>query len=116
MDDIAAALVADFEKVGPHLAQATKMLQEKGGYTHPIFIATQAPTPLGELLIEQGLYGNAWGYYATYLDFLVQKEIIHPNKLSSFLTTYKPPQQHCCLLVLMPDFMHFTYLPYPTNP
>ncbi len=106
---------ADFVRVAEKLQEASYLFRTKGDYAHPIFIVSRAPISVGALLIEQGALDNQWYYYAAYADLLVQYKLMAPDKLDDFKTTYKHPDEFCCLLVVDDTFVNFLYIPYPVE-
>jgi len=107
----------DFIQVADKLRESSYIIRERGGYTFPIFILSFSPIELGILLINVDEMQNQGYYYATYLDALVQAQLIAPDKVAGFQAAYKDPDEFCCLLVLDPaqDFVKFLYIPYPVD-
>ena len=104
---------SDFFKVAARLKVASLTIRQKGNYAYPVFPTSEATITLGPLLIEQGELGNHLHYYATYLDILLQYKLIAEDKIDAFISEYKDPNAFCCLLVIVPDFTNFVYIPYP---
>ena len=110
-------IMADFSKVAEKLQQSSKVIRTKGGYAFPMFVLSfaQLPIPLGSLLIHAGELQNHAYYYATYLDALVEAQLIAAEKAGDFQATYKDPDAYASLLVLDPDegVAKVMYIPYP---
>jgi hypothetical protein len=103
----------DFIKVADKLKEASYLIMKQGGYSHPVFLVAKVPLSVGALLIEQGEADNQWYYYAAYLDLLIQCGLVAKDKAATFHSTYKNPDEFCCLLVVDTDFVRFVYIPYP---
>ena len=106
---------ADFVKVADKLQEASYAIRKKGDFSYPIFIVSQVPTALGTLLIAPEEADNQRYYYATYLEVLVQCQIIAQDKVAAFRQAYKNPDEFCCLLVVDETFTNFLYTPYPVD-
>jgi len=110
-------IAADFTKVGGKLQQSSHIIRTKGGYTFPMFILSFAKLPigLGTLLIDAGEMQNKAYYYATYLEALVEAQLIAVDKVTDFQATYKDPDVYASLLVLDPEagVAKVMFIPYP---
>jgi hypothetical protein len=107
----------DFVQVADKLRESSYIIRERGGYEFPVFILSFIPIELGILLINVDELQNQGYYYATYLDALVQAQLISPDKATDFQAAYKDPDEFCCLLVIDPaqGFAKFLYIPYPVD-
>lgn len=107
----------DFIQVADKLRESSYIIRERGGYAFPIFILSFTPIDLGILLINVEEMQNQGYYYATYLDALLQAQLIAPDKAADFQAAYKDPDEFCCLLVLdlTQGFAKFLYIPYPVD-
>ena len=103
----------DFVKVANRLQEASYIIRKQGNYSYPIFPVSKVPLSMGALMIKKGESDNQWHYYAAYLDVLVQCELIAKDKIAAFQSTYKNPNEFCCLLVVDTGFTNFVYIPYP---
>ena len=103
----------DFIKVADKLKEASYLIRKQKSYGYPIFPVSKVPLSVGALLIEKGEIDNQWHYYAAYLDVLIQWGLIATEKAASFQSTYKNPDEFCCLLVVDNGFTNFVYIPYP---
>jgi hypothetical protein len=107
----------DFVQVADHLRESSYIIRKRGGYECPIFILSFTAIDLGILLVDVNEMQNEGYYYATYLEALVQTQLISPDKVDDFQATYKNPDEFCCLLVidLTHGFTKFLYVPYPID-
>ena len=112
-----AKIFSDFIKVADKLQKSSYVIRTKGGYHFPMFLLSFAPLPidLGPLLINAGEMQNRAYYYATYLDVLVEAQLIAAEKVDDFQATYKNPDQYASLLVLDPEagVAKVMSIPYP---
>jgi hypothetical protein len=104
---------ADFVKVADTLQEASYLIRKQGSHGFPVFPVSRVPLSLGALLIDKGEQDNQWRYYAAYLDVLVQCGLVAEEKAAAFQSTYKNPDEFCCLLVVDTGFTNFVYIPYP---
>jgi hypothetical protein len=49
------------------------------------------------------------------MEEFVQREIIAEENVEVFKTSYKDPDEFCCLFVLDNDFVNFIYIPFPED-
>ncbi len=107
----------DFIQVADKLKEASYIIRERGNYAYPLFILSFTPVNLGTLFITKGEMQNQGYYYATYLEALVQAQVIDPEKVADFKAVYKDPEEFCCLLVIdvAQGFTNFLYIPYPVD-
>jgi hypothetical protein len=108
-------ITSDFIKVADKLKEASYLIRERGGYSYPIFPMATIAIEIGPLLVAPNEQNNHWYYYATYLDALVECEIVGTDKIADFKNTYKDPEEFCCLLVIDQGFTNFVYIPYPID-
>ena len=107
-----AEVAADFASNNLYLQKVAQlMLQE--GYHYPIFLMSQSPIPVGELLINLHEKENEWYYYAANLDLLVQYRLI--VEAEAFKKNYPDPQKCCCVLIVVSENNYFVNLPYSTD-
>ena len=82
----------------------------------PIFAVSQNPVPIGSKLIGiHEMNGNQWHYHASMMEEFVQRAIIAEENIEVFKTSYKDPDEFCCLFVLDKDFASFVYIPFPED-
>jgi hypothetical protein len=104
----------DFVKIADTLKEASYQIR-KAGFAYPIFPISQADQPIGSLLIVQGDFQLDWNYYASFLDEFVQRELVAKEKEEDFKSTYKDPDEFCCLFVIDKAFTRFVFIPYPVD-
>jgi hypothetical protein len=108
-------IASDFIKVADQLKEASYLIRKRGSYPYPIFPMALIAIELGSLVVAPNELDNQWYYYATYLDALIECQIIAPDKITDFKNTYKDPDEFCCLLVVDQGSVNFVYIPYPVD-
>ncbi|MCW5909448.1 MAG: hypothetical protein KIT62_00150 [Cyclobacteriaceae bacterium] len=104
----------DFVKVADTLKDASYQIR-KAGFEFPIFPISKEELPIGQVLIPAGPLNLQWNYHASFLDEFVQRELIAPDKEEDFKSSYKDPDEFCCLFVVDEDFASFVYIPFPED-
>ena len=104
----------DFVKVSDTLKEGSYQIR-KAGFAYPIFPICEDEQPIGQLLIKSSESGTKWNYFASFLDEFVQRELVAGDKQEAFTTTYKDPDEFCCLFVIDKAFTRFVYIPYPED-
>jgi hypothetical protein len=108
-------ITADFLKVSDTLKESSYQIRKRGFSDYPIFPIAKIDINIGNLLIGKQELGTAWNYRVTYLDEFVQRKLIAEEKVEDFKSTYKDPDEFCCLFVVDPEFTNFIYIPYPED-
>lgn len=108
-------ITADFLKVADTLKESSYQIRKRGFSDYPIFPIAKIDIQIGNLLIGRQELGTAWNYRITYLDEFVQRKLIAEDKVEDFKSTYKDPDEFCCLFVVEPEFTNFLYIPYPED-
>lgn len=105
---------ADFVKVADTLKEASYQIR-KAGFDNPIFAISKDEIPIGQILLAKQTLDLTWHYYASFLNEFEQRELIAPDKVEDFKSTYKDPDEFCCLFVVDKAFTNFVYIPYPED-
>lgn len=108
-------ITADFAVVAETLKEASYQIRKRGFSDYPIFPISKTDIPIGQLLIGRKELAAQWNYYASFLDEFVQRKLIAADKVEEFKSTYKNPDEFCCLFVVDTDFTSFLYIPYPED-
>lgn len=108
-------ITADFLKVSDTLKESSYQIRKRGFSEYPIFPISKIDINIGNLLIGKQELGTVWNYRVTYLDEFVQRKLIAEEKVEDFKSTYKDPDEFCCLFVVDPEFTNFIYIPYPED-
>ncbi len=103
----------DFLKVSDLLKESSYQIRKRGFSEFPIFPISKEQTPIGQELYPKEALDTEWNYNVTYLDEFIQRKII--EKEEEFKSTYKNPDEFCCLFVIDKDFTNFVYIPYPID-
>lgn len=102
----------DFNKVGELIKQAIYHIHNNSDFECPVIIVSDNATNLGSILIKNGECDNTLTYYATYIDFLVQKNVLPISDLLLFKDLYYQHKDYCCILVIFEGNTDFLYVPY----
>jgi hypothetical protein len=105
---------ADFVKVADTLKEASYQIK-KAGFDYPIFAISKESIPIGQLLIDKYSQELEWNYFASFMDEFKQRELIATDKEEAFISTYKDPDEFCCLFVVDKEFTRFVFIPYPED-
>ena len=105
----------DFVIVAETLKEASYQIRKRGFSDYPIFPIAKIDLPIGQLLIGQAELATHWNYNASYLDEFVQREIVAQDMVEDFQSSYKDPDEFCCLFVVDDDFTNFVFIPYPED-
>ncbi len=106
---------SDFIKISDTLREASYQIRTRGFSEYPIFPVSKEDIVIGHTLIRKNELDLKWNYNVTYLDEMVQLNII--TKKEVFVKNYKDPDEFCCLLVIdtASDFTNFVFIPYPID-
>ena len=107
-------ITSDFVKVSENLKLACSKIISNNFSNYPIIIMSKESVSIGTLFIDIGeLMNNSWKYYATFLEVLIEKKIIH--QIKEFKKKYKNSDEFCCLLVLLNNNSKIIFIPYPED-
>tara|TARA_B100000214_G_C23961226_1_gene625386 strand:+ start:412 stop:780 length:369 start_codon:yes stop_codon:yes gene_type:complete len=107
-------VTSDFIKVADQLKLACSKIVDKKFSKYPIIVMGSENLNLGTLFINKDeILGNKWVYYASYLEILIERNIIK-NK-NDFIAKYKNIDEFCCLLVVFENNSKIIYIPYPED-
>ena len=103
----------DFVKIAETLKEASYQIRKRGFSDFPIFPICKTDQVIGQLLIDKREAATEWNYFASYLDEFSQRELLDESE--EFKTTYKDPEEFCCLFVIDREFTNFLFIPYPVD-
>ncbi len=107
-------ITEDFAKVAHLLQEAAYQVIRQKVSQYPVFVAAKEPVKVGiELLPPQDHLGNQWHYNASFMEELEGRGLVYGEGKTVFLEHYKNPEEFACLLVVLPTFIKFTFIPYP---
>ena len=109
------AISQDFLKVSDLLKESSYQIRKRGFSDFPIFPISKLESPIGQVLYPKETLDTNWNYNVTYLDEFIQRQIIETEKEEDFKSSYKNPDEFCCLFVMDDDFTNFVYIPYPID-
>ena len=108
-------ITKDFVLIAETLKEAAYQIKVRGFSDYPLFALSKTELPIGQLLLSKDDMGIEWNVYASFLDELVQREIIANERVEEFKNTYKNIDEFCCLFVADQAFTSFVYIPYPSD-
>jgi len=108
-------ITKDFALVADTLKEAAYQIKVRGFSDYPIFVFSKTESPIGQLLIDKYDVAIEWNVYASFLDELVQREIVAKEKEEEFRKTWKNIDEFCCLFVIDQAFASFVFVPYPID-
>ncbi|MBM3169931.1 MAG: hypothetical protein FJZ76_11790 [Bacteroidetes bacterium] len=106
---------SDFVKVCDVLKEAAYQVRTKGFSEYPIFPISKEMQPIGQLFLGKEEKNLSWNYFITYVDEFVQRKLIPDSSMEEFKSSYKDPDEFCCLFVIDGAFTSFVYIPYPND-
>jgi len=104
----------DFVKVSETLKESSYQIR-KAGFDFPIFPIAKDSISIGQILLDKNDLQLGWNYYASFLGEFLERELIATEREDDFKTSYKDPDEFCCLFVVDRDFTKFVYIPYPID-
>jgi len=108
-------ITSDFIKVSDQLKEAAYQLKTRNLSEFPVFVMCRQDQPIGSLLFEKFAENLEWNYFMAMAEEFVQRGILSLEGYQSFTSTYKDPEEFCCLFVVDPEFTNFVFVPYPED-
>lgn len=108
-------ITSDFIAVSGTLKEAAYQLRVRGISEFPIFPICKEEQPIGQLLIAKTDMALQWNYYFSFIDEFIQRKLIDDDKIEEFRSSFKNPDEFCCLFVIDGEFIRFLYVPYPED-
>jgi hypothetical protein len=105
---------SDFVLVADTLKEAAYQIKKRGFSEFPIFVCSQRPIEIGQMLIGVGeLNGNKWNYHASMMEEFVQRKLIAEENVELFVQNFKDIEEYACLFVVDGQFTNFIFIPFP---
>ena len=104
----------DFVNVADTLKEASYQIR-KAGFHFPVFPICREEQPIGQVLLQPGVNGTSWYYYASFLDEFSQRGLVLADKVDDFKAAYRDPDEFCCLFVIDLEFTKFLFIPFPED-
>jgi len=108
-------ITSDFVKIADNLKEASYQIRKRGFSDYPIFPISKEKISIGQLLYDKNELGTKWNYYITYINEFLDLKLIDKSKLEDFKSTYKNPDEFCCLFVVDKEFTNYLFVPYPID-
>lgn len=105
---------SDFVLVADTLKEAAYQIKKRGFSEFPVFVSSQRPIEIGQMLIGVGeLNGNKWNYHASMMEEFVQRKLIAEENVELFVQNFKDVEEYACLFVVDGQFTNFVFIPFP---
>ncbi len=105
---------SDFVLVADTLKEAAYQIKKRGFSEFPVFVCSQRPIKIGQMLIGIGeLNGNKWNYHASMMEEFVQRKLIAEENVELFVQNFKDVEEYACLFVVDGQFTNFVFIPFP---
>lgn len=111
--DFLASLEKDIHLFKDAIREASESIVRDEISAYPIFVATKADFPVGELILDREELDTEWSIRASTAEDFIREGIIPVEKAKFFITQYKSPAEFICLFVV-PDAerANFIFVPY----
>ena len=90
------------------MAKASEAIIDQEVTKYPIFVLHQHDLEIGIPLTKEE---SKWSVHASSLEEFVSKQLIESNKIDSFRTIYKKPDDFFCVFVISELGAKFIFLP-----
>ena len=105
---------SDFVLVADTLKEAAYQIKKRGFSEFPVFVCSQRPIEIGQMLIGVGeLNGNKWNYHASMMEEFVQRKLIAEENVELFVQNFKDIEEYACLFAVDGQFTNFVFIPFP---
>jgi hypothetical protein len=109
-------ITSDFVKVADQIKEASYQMRSRKISEHPVFVLCRDRQRIGALLYDKLEENLEWNYFISMAEEFVQRGLLpEGEEFSAFTSTYKDPEEFCCLFVVDPEFTHFVFIPYPED-
>lgn len=88
---------------------------KQGFSKYPMFIATEAEIKMGELILDRNDYAATFNIYASTMEEMLERGLIQENKKQNFVSNYKDPRKHMCVLLVTNGVASIVFYPYQSN-
>lgn len=105
-------LKSDLRIYSEMLKEVSIDIIREGFSQYPVFIASDEEVKLGELILDKQDYAAVYSVYATTLEELMEKQIIKADRKASFVSSYKNPKQHMCVLLITKGIASIAFYPF----
>lgn len=106
------SLEKDLELYKESIREIAVEIIAEGLSQYPIFVAHQHTVSIGEMILNKDELNTNWTIQASMFEEFVEKGIIKPQYKELFLKSYKKPEDHMCVFVIVPEGANFIYYPY----
>ena len=108
-------ITKDFVKVAHVIKEASYQIIKRKISKHPIFVISKEIPEIGQCIIQRDKVKTDWNYNLSFLDEFIERGLIAKENEQEFISSYRSPEEYCCLFVVEKEFLNFIYIPYPEN-
>lgn len=108
-------ITKDFAQVAEVLKEASYQIRRREISAFPIFPVSRQILPVGQVILPIGHLGIKWNFSASFLQEFIDRKLVLKENEDRFKSTYREPDEYCCLFVVDEGFTNFVYIPYPED-
>lgn len=112
---IITTLKSDLRIYAEMMHEVALDIVKQGFSKHPMFIATEAEIKMGELILDRNDYAATFSIYASTMEEMLERGLIQENKKQNFVSNYKDPRMHMCVLLVTNGIASIVFYPYQSN-
>jgi hypothetical protein len=112
---IITTLKSDLRIYAEMMHEVALDIVKQGFSKYPMFIATEAEIKMGELILDRNDYAATFSIYASTMEEMLERGLIQENKMQNFVSNYKDPRMHMCVLLVTNGIASIVFYPYQSN-
>jgi|688.fasta_scaffold218903_2 hypothetical protein len=112
---IITTLKSDLRIYAEMMHEVALDIVKQGFSKYPMFIATEAEIKMGELILDRNDYAATFSIYASTMEEMLERGLIQENKKQNFVSNYKDPRMHMCVLLVTNGIASIVFYPYQSN-
>lgn len=112
---IITTLKSDLRIYAEMMHEVALDIVKQGFSKYPMFIATEAEIKMGELILDRNDYAATFSIYASTMEEMLERGLIQENKKQDFVSNYKDPRMHMCVLLVTNGIASIVFYPYQSN-
>ena len=114
--EIIKSIDNDLRAYEDYLLDLSKKIRTSQVTKYPIFVLHQENIlELGKTIIDAARSKTKWSVNVSHLEDFVNRKIIEQDKIDSFRSVFKNPDEFCCIFILTNKFSNFVFRPYTTS-
>jgi len=112
---IITTLKSDLRIYAEMMHEVALDIVKQGFSKYPMFIATEAEIKMGEIILDRNDYAATFSIYASTMEEMLERGLIQENKKQNFVSNYKDPRMHMCVLLVTNGIASIVFYPYQSN-